>query len=201
MVTNDTYNEVALIRQFQAGEEKAFAEIYQLCHKRVLFFAHRYVSETDAQDITADSFVQLWKKREDFPSIKSISTFLFITARNRCFNLLEHEQVKNRRRAEISQLQETAAIPNIELEDTRLELVALIHKELHKLPEKMREIFLLSFQEGRKPAEIAEQLQIKVKTVSNQKLTAIKLLKKALADNPSALAFLLLIQSKATHLH
>jgi RNA polymerase sigma-70 factor (ECF subfamily) len=186
---NPTYNISDLVQRFQAGEEAAFKEIYLLYHKRVLFFARRFVSDQDAQDITSDSFIQLWQKRSDFPSEKNISTFLFVTARNRCFNLLEHEKVKLRRKEEITKLKETETIPNIDLEDTRLELLALIHQELNRLPRKMREIFILSFEEGLKPAEIAQRLQISVKTVSNQKLTAIKLLKKALSDHPSAIIF------------
>lgn len=197
---NPTYSTSELIQRFQAGEEVAFKQIYLLFHKRVLFFARRFVSDQDAQDITADSFIQLWNKRVDFPSEKNISTFLFVTTRNRCYNLLEHEKVKIRRKEEIASLTEKEAVPDIDLEDTRLELLALIHQELDKLPEKMRQIFILSFREGLKPAEIAQRLQINVKTVSNQKLTAIKLLKKTLAEHPSALALLLLLQVEAARL-
>ncbi len=51
---------------------------------------------------------------------------------------------------------------------------------MDKLPEKMKEVFNLSYKEGLKPARIAELIQINVQTVKNQRVNAIKLLKNAL---------------------
>ncbi len=48
----------------------------------------------------------------------------------------------------------------------------------------MREIFLLSYSEGLKPAEIAARLGISVKTVKNQRVNAVNILRSALADHP-----------------
>lgn len=195
---DNKYSEQELVQRFQAGEEDAFAIIYDAYHKKVLFFARRFVSDLNATDITADCFVGLWQRRENFPSLPAISSYLFITVRNRCYNLIAHEQVKEKHKGELINLMETETIPDSDLEDIRIQLIGLIRAELSRLPKKMRAVFILSFQEGLKPAEIAEQLNINVKTVSNQKATAIRLLRQALADHPLEFVLLLLLQLELT---
>ncbi len=189
------YSDESLVSLFSDGNEAAFAVLYDRFYKRVLLFARRYVSEPDAQDITAESFVQLWRKKNQFSHLKSISSFLFVTARNRCFDIIRHQQVKNKHEAELIELMSDNRHTDFFVEQVRLELVKLVNQAIGKLPERMREVFVLSYNEGLKPAEIAEKLNISVKTVSNQKLSAVKLLKAALEQHPLDIVLFLVICS------
>lgn len=188
------HNESTLLGELAAGSEAAFSELYNFYYKRVLYFARRYVSEADAQDVTAETFIQLWRKRSGFDHLKGLSSFLFITARNRCFDLLRHNEVKNLHQQALTEMVENNTDDGFQLEEIRMELVQLLQQQLDKLPVRMREVFMLSFQEGLKPAQIAERLQLSVKTVKNQKLSAVKLLKAALSQHPLKGVLLLLVQ-------
>ena len=184
----------ALLTLFASGDQEAFTVLYERYYRQVLYFARRYTNETDAQDITADAFAQLWHKRAQFANIKSIPTFLFITARNRCYDLIRHNKVKSKHESELIAHIDDAEDKDIFYMEVRMELLRLLRKEIDKLPEKMREILLLSFREGLKPAQIAARLNISVKTVSNQKLSALKILKLAFNKNPFELMLLALMQ-------
>lgn len=188
-------DETQLLQRLAAGSETSFAELYHHFYQRVIYFARRYVPEADAQDITAETFVQLWKKRADFRSVKEIGSFLFVATRNRCYDLLKYRKVRQDHEQELIELMDQADAGDFFLEQLRIELLQLIGAEVRKLPEKMREVFLLSFQEGLKPAQIAEKLQITVKTVSNQKLTALKLLRTAMEQQPGTASLFVLVEA------
>lgn len=187
-------DEPMLLKRLADGSEAAFTELYHYFFKRVIYFARRFVPETDAQDIAAEAFIQLWKKKTDFQSIKEVSSFLFITARNRCYDLVKYHQVRQGHEGELIALMDNSDTYDFFWEELRMELLQQIRAEVNKLPERMREVFLLSFDDGLKPAQIAEKLNISVKTVSNQKLSAIKLLKTVMERHPEGAVLFALLQ-------
>lgn len=190
-------DDYALIAGLRAGEDAAFTRVYQQLYQRVFWFARKFVdSEADAQDMTADTFVQLWHHRGDFSYMNEISGFLHTTVRNKCFNLLKRSRMMADKRAELLHLLEEQDVDEFYLEQVRIDLMRKIFVEVDKLPTRMREIFLLSYQEGLKPAQIAERLELKVQTVTNQRVTAIRLLQAALSGNPLVVSFLFLLESE-----
>lgn len=194
MSTTQLYEEKTLLDNFRAGDEPAFTELYNRFYQRVFYFAQRYVEEDDAQDVTADTFIQLWRKRADFTQLNSLARFLFVVARNRCYDFHRRQKARNERTAELNVLMDLTEpeTPFFE-ENIRAAVVELLEEQIKQLPEKKREVFLLSFREGLKPAEIAGRLGLSVKTVKNQKLSAIKLLKSAVAGHPLQFWLLLLL--------
>lgn len=184
-----------ITHRLQAGDEHAFTSVFREYHQRVYYFALKFVTEQDAKDVTAECFIQLWNKRAELKNTDSISGFLFVTARNRCFNLLRQQTIHSQKHTELLHELEQTEAPDLFVEQVRAELIGLIRDEVAKLPARMQEIFLLSFEEGLKPAEIASRLQLSVQTVSNQKLTAIRLLREALGPREIFLLLLVLGES------
>jgi RNA polymerase sigma-70 factor (family 1) len=184
LTEKEIHEQVVLMQQFRAGSEEAFTTVYRLLYQRVFWFARKFVEETEeARDLTAESFVQLWQQPDTFPTLDAVTAFLYVTVRNKCYNLLKHRQMKASRREELlRQLNERSPDDFFE-EQVQLQLVRRIYAEVDKLPARMKEIFLLSYREGLKPAEIAERLQIKAQTVTNQRVTAIRILQLALGKD------------------
>jgi len=182
------------MQQFRAGSEEAFTTVYRHLYQRVFWFARKFIEEKeDARDLTAEAFVQLWKFNNTFPTLDAVTAFLYVTVRNKCYNLLKHQQMKAGRRDELlRQLNEREPDDFFE-EQVQLQLVRRIYEEVEKLPPRMKTIFLLSYRDGLKPAEIATLLQIKAQTVTNQRVTALRLLQAALGKDfllPSLLVLL-----------
>jgi RNA polymerase sigma-70 factor (ECF subfamily) len=181
----DTANfENKLLQQFAAGEPGAFATIYKQFYQRIYYFAKTFLPDKqDAEDITADTFVKLWNHRSNFDNINSIGSFLHVTARNSCYDFLRHLKVKTDKQADLLRQIELHDQP--ELQYTKDELLILVQKEVKNLSDKLRQIYYLSYNEGLSPAQIAESLKLSVQTVSNQKTSLLKILKRALAHATS----------------
>lgn len=193
METSATHTEQELLTDLHNGSEAAFTQVYRQYFERVLVYARRIVNEEDAQDITADTFLQLWRKRSEFSHFGGIVQFLFLTARNGCYDRLRRLEVRSKHAAHLADLMDNDT-QDFFVDQVRIEFVKLIEEQVQQLPERMREVFLLSFRDGLKPAQVAEQLGIHVKTVSNQKLSAVKLLRAALKDHPLEMLITLLVQ-------
>ncbi|MHA4806818.1 RNA polymerase sigma-70 factor [Flavitalea flava] len=179
------HGEEELILRFRGGDPEAFTLIYQKFYSRMYHFARRYVMDRqDAEDITADTFVKLWRQKATFPTEDAISAFLHVTTRNACFDFLRHTRVKTAKHQELLQLLEESKEAGFGLEEIREQLMKMIYAKVETFPQKIKEIFYLSYVEGLKPAEIAEQLNLSVQTVSNQKSSALKLLKLARFNLP-----------------
>lgn len=181
------------MQQFRAGSTEAFTTVYKNLYRRVYWFAKKFVDDPeDARDLTAEAFIQVWQQNETFKDLNAVEAFLHVIVRNKCFNLLKHQQMKAGKQDELlRQLQEREE-GDFSEELMQLQLVSRIYAEVNKLAPRMKEIFLLSYQDGLKPAEIAALLQIKPQSVINQRITAIKTLQLALGKDFMLSAMLLM---------
>lgn len=197
LTENEIQDEVVLMQQFRDGSEEAFTTVYRHLYQRVFWFAQKFVEEIEeAQDLTAESFVQLWQQNNTFPTIDSVAAFLYVTVRNKCFNLLKHRKMKASRRDELLHQLTDREQGDFFEEQVQLQLVRRIYAEVDKLPPRMKEIFLLSYRDGLKTGEIAERLQIKAQTVTNQRVTAVKLLQLALGNDLLIAPLIVLLKYK-----
>jgi RNA polymerase sigma-70 factor (family 1) len=185
------------VTAFRQGSETAFTAIYHAYNKRLFFYALRYV-ETDhqAEDITIEAFTKLWTKRKDFDNKPAIIAYLSTIVRNRCLDILRHEAAKSKGHQRLKAILEKDQNPDLLEEMVRLELLAMIYAETQKLPPRMREVFLLAYRDGLKTAEIAERLNLSTQTVSNQKQSAMQLLKKAFKNKELLLAVLSTLEAQ-----
>lgn len=147
-------------------------------------YALRIVNDADvAEDLEQDAFMKAWLYIRDGKDIDNFTSFMYRTLRNECMKYLRdiHETLGEDSIPEISE----------EHVDTSLR-DAKIWKAIDGLPEKCREVFLMSKRDGLTNDEIAEELGISVKTVKNQMTKAFGRLREALSDGhkPFFLPFL-----------
>jgi len=184
-----------LLHRFKTGDEQAFSIIYDRYYYTLFIYARQWLKDSrDAEDVTADSFIKLFHHRQKFVSFSNIEAFLKVTIRNACFNNLRYHKIRNTKRDELIYQLSQEEQPDFGWVSAEETFLNLVFAEIDKLPEKMREIFILSFRDGLKPAEIAEKLGIRVRTVSNQKSNAIRILKSAITQHPELMVFLYLLQ-------
>ena len=188
------YCENDLLNRLASGDADAFTTVYRQHYQRVYYYAKTFLPDKhDAEDITADTFIKLWNRRDSFKSISGISSFLHITARNSCYDFLRHHKVVAEKQADI--IRQIELHSGSDLFRTKEELIRLVEKQVDKLSARMKQIFYLSFNEGLPPAQIAETLKVSVQTVSNQKTTLLKILKRELSHNASPLITVAVLES------
>lgn len=163
---------------------REFENFFRKLYLPLGMYALRFVDDTAvAEDLTQDAFIKAWQYVEAGGEIDNFSAFMYRTVRNVSLSYLreKHETVGE------------DLIPEVAEEDIDTSLRdARIWRAIDELPEKCREIFLMSKRDGLKNEEIAEELGISIKTVKNQMTKAFARLREALSDGhkPFFLPFL-----------
>ncbi len=136
-----------------------------------------------AEDMVQDAFMKAWIYIEKGGEIDNFTAFMYRTLRNVCLSYLRDKR----------DMLGEEYIPDVEEEDIDTSFRdAEIWKAIDSLPEKCREIFLMSKRDGLTNEEIADELEISVKTVKNQMTKAFQRLREALSGGhrPFFLPFL-----------
>lgn len=121
-----------------------------------------------------ESFVNLWERRKDFVALLPVRVFLYQTARNKCMDLLKHEQVIHKHEASLVQEFSEDFLDEKMIEE---EMLGEIYRAIDELPSECGRVFRLGL-EGLSNQEIADTLSISVNTVKTQKQRAMTVLKK-----------------------
>ena len=172
--------DIALIRQVKEGNEKAFKDLFMKYFARLCAFVFNIIkSDEKAQDIVQRVFARLWEKRGVINITETALGYLFRSCRNETLNQMKSEQT--RRKYEQHYLDDYEAIHEVgtHLEEA-INTTKLIDEAIKSLPNKCREIFQMSKQEGLSYQEIATYLKVSEKTVENQIGIALKKLRESL---------------------
>lgn len=169
------------LRQMKGeGSEQAFHSFYNLFHDRLFRIAYYYVKHEEwAQEIVLDVFMSLWKQRMKLSEVNEIENYCFILTKNASLNYLKKE---NSRIIEPSdQIPEPPGRADSP-EETLIseELFSRYVKALDRLPERCREVFIRIREGEQGYAQVAEELNISVKTVDAQLQKALARLKETL---------------------
>lgn len=162
-----------------AGDPAAFEALFRAYYRPLCAFAMGYLKDPDkAEDLVQDLFFRLWSDREKVNITGSVKAYLFTSVRNRSLNAVK---AGPRVRSLIEEV-DGSVQEEERSEDEHSERIARVRSAIESLPEERRKVFKLSRYEGLKYHEIAERLDISVKTVENQMGKALKTLRKELAD-------------------
>ncbi len=173
-IAND---EIEIIAAFKQGDAKAFAHIFKIHYRPICYFAEKLVgNRQEAEELVSDKFIKLWSKHADFESFSAIKSFLYISTRNGCLDILKHTKRVIASQKEFSYLADNKkdAILYVMFE---AELLQELNKEIEKLPRSCRRIFELSYFDNLNSNEVAKKTGFSVKTVYNQKAKAVQLIK------------------------
>ncbi len=158
-----------------------FEQLFKTHFVHLCNFSNQFVKDTDsAKDITQKVFINLWENREKIDTQKSIQSYLFTSVRNRSLNYIRDQK---KFRSEVLDLElHDFEIPFDEDGIAMSELKDKVSEALDKLPEKCRLVFEMSRFQNMKYKDIAEELDISVKTVEAHMSKALKSLRANLED-------------------
>lgn len=163
---------------------KEFEIFFRKLYLPLGMYALRIVGDADvAEDMVQEAFMKAWIYMKNGGAVDNFSSFMYRTVRNVCLSYL-----RNRK-----ETLDQSHIPDVGEEEIDTSLKdARIWKAIDSLPEKCREVFLMSKRDGLSNEEIADELGISIKTVKNQMTKAFSRLREALSDGhkPFFLPFL-----------
>jgi len=176
------YTEQQLLTALRMGNEVALRQLFDRHYPLLLGDIYRLIPDQDTcKDLAQEVFVELWRKRGDLDIHTSLRAYLRRAAVNRALNF-----IKTQKRIQLDDgdhLTNTADTSprDIARQEAQESLEQALHAAIQTLPEKCRLVFSLSRFEQLSHREIAEQLDISVKTIENQITKAMKILREALS--------------------
>jgi RNA polymerase sigma-70 factor (family 1) len=155
-------------------DQQAYRELYTSLYSYLFGFAKTIVqSRESAEEVVSDVFIKLWERRKELEKIENLKVYLYVATRNIAFNYLD----KQKRNSTNSIDDVEAEFTSIDFDPEQLlitaDMLALIQKAIDQLPPKCKVIFKLAKEDGLKYREVAEVLNISVKTVENQLAIAL----------------------------
>jgi RNA polymerase sigma-70 factor (family 1) len=159
--------------------EQAFKELFSREYNNLCQYAYSYLKEEHmAEDVVQDTFVKIWETKKELIGKPEIRFYLVTAVRNNAISVLRRQA--NSQTRYVDETPEPAPEvfhtrrETLEHEASRAERVAAA---LNTLPPKCREIFLMVKMQGMSYRQVAESLDISVKTVENQMGKALRLVR------------------------
>jgi len=174
--------EKQVLETLQLGNESAFEMIFRTYYQPLCRYAYSFLQDKEeAEEVVQASFITVWEKRNNIAIETSLKSYLYRMVRNSCLNVIKHERVKQQHVAHELAVSEVSH-ESVSQKVQAAELEIRITEAMKTLPEQCRLVFQLSRFEELKYQEIADQLQISVKTVENHMGKALKLMREQLKD-------------------
>lgn len=158
-----------------------FREIYDLYYESLCKFLIFYTKDAQIiEDLVQEIFLSLWENRHII-EISYIKTYLFQSARNKMLNYLRDSRNRSKLLEKWYEEQLCDSMADSGRFDIE-QLTAKIQQAIESLPQKCKEIFILSKMKGLSYKKIAELKNISTKTVENQMGIALKKLRFSLSE-------------------
>ena len=163
------------LKRLKEGDSRSFDFLFNKYYKDLVLFSCVFLKEQNSsEDIVQDIFFRLWENRENLTIESSLKAYLLTAVRNSCFEELRHR--------EVVRIHQNYVMGSLDLIDYNTEHYLLysdlndhLQEAIKKLPEDMRTIFEMKYR------EIAEELNVSVRTVESKISKSLEFLRKHLS--------------------
>ena len=168
-----------LLQEIKRGNEKAFEILFDRYWEALYLSARSVLNNGEAaEDIVQDIFTALWNRRDTL-EIQNINAYLHGAVKKQVAKNIKRMMAS---REHIRIMQQAEGTNETEERILSSDLSRKIDQGIAQLPGKCRQVFLLSRNDQLTNQQIAQQLNLSVRTVETHILVALKKLKKYLRD-------------------
>ena len=172
------YTDKELLELLEKDDELAISLIFRAYYSYLCKVAYKIIPDNNlVEDLSQEVFFELWRKKGSLQVNISLKAYLRRAAVNRALNYIRDQKIKFSDEKPYP-LQSGDAHAGLQMEADELQL--RIDESIDSLPERCRIVFVLSRFEDMSYQQIADALDISVKTVENQISKALRLLREAL---------------------
>lgn len=162
-------------------DEPAYKEIFFTYHTRLLRFAQTFVHDRQsAEEIVSDVMMKIWEKRKDLPGVSNLRVYLYISTKNTALNYLAKQKKVEVVSIEHLNLDFASNYLNPEQLMITAEMVRRINNAINMLPPRCKLVFKLVKEDGLPYKEVADILDISIKTIDNQLAIALRKISEAI---------------------
>jgi RNA polymerase sigma-70 factor, ECF subfamily len=168
-----------LLEEIKRDSEAAFDALFRKYYRNLVYFALKTLKNMDAaNEVVQDLFVVFWEKRQQLEPQVSLKAYLFRATFNNCIHYINKQ--KKIEGDDLGHVHEGFGDFSDLMEASELE--TRIFGLIEQLPNECKRIFKMSRFDELKYQQIAERLNISVKTVETQISRALKFLRANLGD-------------------
>ena len=161
--------DIVLCRLAAGGNLAAFEMIYERYHRRTYSLCLRMTSsQTEAEDLTQEVFIQLFRKIGSFRGDSAFSTWLHRLTVNQVLMHFRKRSVKNERTSEDGEVPEQAVHGTANQNKMQVVDRIALKNAIAQLPNGYRNVFILHDVEGFEHEEVARMMGISVGTSKSQ---------------------------------
>ncbi|WP_255539676.1 RNA polymerase sigma factor [Longitalea luteola] len=172
-------------------DSEAFSELYDRTYRKLFLFAKSLVGDAEeARDIVTDSFIKLWSHETSFSNMTHLQVYLYKIIRNSCIDYLRRDKLRIKIETQLSKA-EIIHENVIERKYQEAELVTMLYERINQLPERMRQVFKLTYLDGYSRTEVAQMLNLSENTIRNTNAAAMKAIRLTLGVEPMVILAIL----------
>lgn len=155
-------------------DELAYKELFLHFYKPLLKFSASFVkSEEIAGEVVSDVFISLWERRQQLENVNNLQVYLYVSVKNTSLKYLLKQKKQVAITIDDLSVELASPLQNPEQLLLTAEMLLRIEAAIESLPPRCKIIFKLIREDGLKYKEIAEILNISVKTIDNQLAVAL----------------------------
>lgn len=179
-----------LIIALKEGDSKAYTFLVNQYHHKLCVYVYSLTKDNDlAEDIVQNVFMAIWNKKHKLKEEFVMKSYLYKSVYNEFID--QYRKEKSVLPLEKKHFDALSSIVEDEDENSLEKLIKLVKKEIENLPPKCKQTFLLSKQDGLTNVEIAEFLNVSIKSVEAHMTKAFSILRKTVGDKMNSVIFLL----------
>ena len=169
--------------------EKDFRTYFRDLYPQLARYAARLLGDSDVYDVLQGSFLELWNKRTDILEPAHVKSFVYRSVYTHALNVIKHRQVVRKYSDAVIEM-ENRRLDSLDPNNSEVlqklrndELQQRIDLAINELPPKSRQVFVMSYLHGLKNKEIAEVMNVSVRTVDAHIYNALRQLRSKLDKN------------------
>lgn len=180
---NDHIADNVLVTGIRQNDKNSFKLLYNRYSRKIYFFSLKYLgSDDEAEELVQSVFINVWENRRFLDPGNSVKSYIYKSAVNYIYNFLKKKTIHARFIESQMREKENQSDDSSYEEVIFHDLEKSINAAVGTLPSQQQRIFLLSRYDGLSYKEIAERLDISVRTVENQMYRALKAVKTTLKE-------------------
>ena len=175
--------DIVLWHSISRGDKKAFDDFFMKYYALLYGYSRYYVSAEDAKEVLQELMMWLWENRATFvpDATSSLRQYLITSVKRRCFNVLRRQEKEILEESSWFEQEQDDYYEFIDLSVVN-ELQSLIQEAIDELPSSYRQAFAMHRFQNKTRQEIAETLQVSIKTVDYRIQQSLKILRERLKD-------------------
>ncbi len=178
------YNQIddQLVIRLTKDDRTAFTFIFKKYYSDLVHYANTLITDVmQSEDIVQEVFVKLWENRTKTLIYGSLISYLLKAVHNRCVDFIRHHEVTGRYSA-LTLKEALNSYNNIDTYILQSEIQARYHFALDRIPDVYAMVYKMNRNEALTYAEIAEKLNVSVRTIEVRMGKALSLLREELKD-------------------